>query len=607
MASIATSKETKTNHNTITDLVFDTTKVLGLGGSGATVYEGTASIEELGLTDHPVAIKVFPPEAFGGRVKVKNDAIAEYNKLRDATKCGPDNFCTVYGCVDDDERGVLIVMKKYKGTLLDEMEKRPANKPRLPLKRTVDVSIKVAQSLSLLHPKILYLDLKPQNIFVDSEKNTVVGDFGISRTLQTDKSHLSRSKGTSRGTPCYMSPAQCGADDFDADADDSDAAAVITVKSDVWTFGTTLLHLLSGVAPWSAELEKDTRRDEEWIRGRLGKRKAPKRNLPESTPDFLKQLVDRCLAPNPAERPNFIRICRELEEFKATYPFDEEEEEEEEEENDGKEKRNEDSQNDESKNEESKKSRSKKSNLKTDSSSSYKERIKQLEKQVQELKAGQQPKTALNGGYSDDIDSETQIDLGEINVKILKIQEREMTAQSPIIRTSLLNGLRSQITKKEEELQKSLVQFQKKVDEKQQEYIKAGLNEEFDKAATLGAEVEDCQQEKTKWETVQRKEISELEEHWKKKDTLLRQGFHLKQYCVEKTEEIEREIAALKKEQPKGWVDTVKGKRAATKEYEKLIVCLNKLEVVGHVEKMSHVSLLFSLFYIFVHFFVVVE
>ena len=53
-----------------------------------------------------------------GRQGAKEAAIAEHDKLRSATECAPDNFCVVYGYVDD-HRGVSIVMKKYDGTLLD--------------------------------------------------------------------------------------------------------------------------------------------------------------------------------------------------------------------------------------------------------------------------------------------------------------------------------------------------------------------------------------------------------------------------------------------------------------------------------------------------------
>jgi hypothetical protein len=58
---------TQTNTNTtstITDLVISTAlPPLGTGGSGAIVYQGTATIQNIG-GNVPVAVKVFPPQAF---------------------------------------------------------------------------------------------------------------------------------------------------------------------------------------------------------------------------------------------------------------------------------------------------------------------------------------------------------------------------------------------------------------------------------------------------------------------------------------------------------------------------------------------------------------
>ena len=102
--------ETKTSTNTtptITNLVIHhDLPTLGTGGSGATVYQGTATIQNVG-GNVPVAVKVFPE-------KYKQAAIAEHDKNRRATECAPGRFCKVYGYVDD-HRGVSIVMKKYDG------------------------------------------------------------------------------------------------------------------------------------------------------------------------------------------------------------------------------------------------------------------------------------------------------------------------------------------------------------------------------------------------------------------------------------------------------------------------------------------------------------
>lgn len=50
--------------------------------------------------------------------------------------------------------------------------------------------------------KVVHRDIKPQNIFVDSDMNLKVGDFGISRLLDSTAQNCK----TSAGTPSYMAP-----------------------------------------------------------------------------------------------------------------------------------------------------------------------------------------------------------------------------------------------------------------------------------------------------------------------------------------------------------------------------------------------------------------
>ncbi len=74
--------------------------------------------------------------------------------------------------------------------------------------------------------KILHRDIKPANIFFDNENNVKLGDFGLSRMMES-QSVLAQ---THVGTPYYMSPEQIGEQGYNE-------------KSDIWSAGCILYQL----------------------------------------------------------------------------------------------------------------------------------------------------------------------------------------------------------------------------------------------------------------------------------------------------------------------------------------------------------------------------
>jgi len=73
---------------------------------------------------------------------------------------------------------------------------------------------------------ILHRDLKPENVFLDSQQNIKLGDFGLSKMLN-DKSSFTN---TYVGTPYYMSPELATGKNYDS-------------KSDIWALGCIAFEL----------------------------------------------------------------------------------------------------------------------------------------------------------------------------------------------------------------------------------------------------------------------------------------------------------------------------------------------------------------------------
>jgi len=83
--------------------------------------------------------------------------------------------------------------------------------------------------------KILHRDLKLSNVFMDSENNVKLGDFGLSRVL-TDSNNFAISN---VGTPYYMSPEQIEELEYNE-------------KSDIWSLGCFLYEISSLTPPFEA-------------------------------------------------------------------------------------------------------------------------------------------------------------------------------------------------------------------------------------------------------------------------------------------------------------------------------------------------------------------
>ncbi|MFO0574671.1 MAG: serine/threonine-protein kinase [Polyangia bacterium] len=199
------------------------------------------------------------------------------------------HIAEVYEYAQLDDGVPFIAMEYLPGrSLRDELAHGP-----LPYAEGLELLIGIADALSAAHRAgVVHRDLKPENIqLVEREGKTrfpVVLDFGIAKFL--DSAEKLTMTGTLLGTPTYMSPEQ-----FRGESN-------IGPGADVYALGVLAFEVLAGCLPFSgrsfAELAVAHTSD-------------PPARLP-GVPPLLADLINRCLAKDPAQRPRSDLLVQSL-------------------------------------------------------------------------------------------------------------------------------------------------------------------------------------------------------------------------------------------------------------------------------------------------------
>jgi WD40 repeat protein/serine/threonine protein kinase len=246
-------------------------RLLGAGGMGA-VYEAMHLVMQ-----KKVALKVIR-RAY----TAKADALERFRReVRTAARLSHPNIVPIY---DAEDAGAthFLVMEYVAGTDLGRLvqERGP-----LPVDRACEYVRQAALGLQhAFEQGMVHRDLKPHNLMLAWNGRVQILDFGLARFASEAASAGVTDTGLVLGTVDYIAPEQ------------ADSSRQADIRSDIYSLGCTLYHLLTGQPPFPAgtALQK--------VMAHIEKKPQSLTELCPHLPEGLMTVLERMMAKNPKHR-----------------------------------------------------------------------------------------------------------------------------------------------------------------------------------------------------------------------------------------------------------------------------------------------------------------
>jgi len=174
-----------------------------------------------------------------------------------------------------------LVMERIEGQTLEHL--MAAVDGPMPFADAARLGAALAKAVHSLHMQnVCHMDLKPANVLMQTDGRAVLLDFGLSCHAHMPDL-LAEELRKAVGSPAWMAPEQVVGVRGDA-------------RSDVFAVGVILYEMVTGKLPFGAPQTAGGLRQRLWMDPRLP------RQLRPDVPDWLQEVVLRCLEPEAADR-----------------------------------------------------------------------------------------------------------------------------------------------------------------------------------------------------------------------------------------------------------------------------------------------------------------
>jgi len=219
--------------------------------------------------DRPVALKVLLPE-----LAASLGAERFQREIRLAARLQHPHILAVHDSGEISGR-LWFTMPYVDGESLRDRLRREG---RLPVDEALRITRDAAEALQYAHEQgVIHRDVKPENLLLTRDGNTLVADFGIARAADADE-NITKG-GATMGTPAYMSPEQ------------ADGAMAVDARTDIYSLAVVLYEMLAGAPPYPGTTAMSV--IAKWLSEPLPSVRAARPEVPEEVDRALRRALSR--------------------------------------------------------------------------------------------------------------------------------------------------------------------------------------------------------------------------------------------------------------------------------------------------------------------------